>query len=171
MKILRYVTFVAGVCCLFSPGAVSAGAGGSAPGHCGGLTVADGAAILHITPANVSGPQIVKDPDLGTAYRCWYHDSKDFFKSVNFELAVEKSAAAAERDMNVEKQNFAATASVVAVKGLGDEAWRYTWQGYGPAPRLLMRKGNVWLDVAQPEDEASQIKIAEIVLQHISTAQ
>ena len=138
-------------------------------GPCGGLTASDAAAILHIPPTEMQGPRITKDPDLEAAHICWYRDSKNIFKSVNFSLSIEKSAAAATRDMNGEKQNFATLAAVAAVKNLGDEAWCFTWRGYGPAPRLLMRKGNIWLDVRQPEDEASQTKIAEVVLKNLSS--
>lgn len=140
-------------------------------GSCGGLTASDAAAILHVPPTAVKGPRITKAPDLDEgANNCSYRDSKNFFKSVSFYLSVQNSAAAATSSMNVEKQNFASLASVAAENNLGDEAWRYTWRGPGPAPRLLMRKGNVWLDVVQPEDEPSQLKIAQIVLKHITKA-
>lgn len=167
MKLLRWTRFLAAACVLFALGDVAAGAGPSAPGHCGGVTAADAAAILHIPQTDVRGPRITKDVELEAAYNCWYRDSKNFFKSVNFDLSIEKSAEAAERNMDVERENFSGGGAAVAAMKLGDGAWRYTWRGYGPAPRLLMRKGNVWLDVHQPEDQASQIKIAQIVLQHI----
>lgn len=167
MKILYWAGFVAGMCCLCGLGAITARAGESAPGPCGGLTANDAAAILHVPPTDIKGPRVTEDVELKAAHNCQYRDANDFFKSVSFTLSVEKSAAAAEGGMNVERQNFAGTGSVVALKNLGDEAWRYTWRSPGPPPRLLMRKGNVWLDVMQPEDEASQIKIAQIVLAHL----
>lgn len=150
------------------PAAASAGAFTSGP--CGGLTAADAAAILHISPADLQKPQITKNPEVEGAHNCSYRDSKNMFKSVGFQLAVEKSDAAATHDMNIEQQNFSTFATVSELKNLGDEAQRYVWRGAGPAPRLLMRKGNVWLDVMQPEDEASQTKIAGIVLKHIVKA-
>ncbi len=149
----------------------AAPAGGFTSGPCGGLTAADAAAILHIPPADVQAPRITKNPEVEGAHNCSYRDAKNLFKSVGFQLAVEKSDAAAMHDMNVEKQNFSTLATVVPLKNLGDEAQRYVWRGDGPAPRLLMRKGNVWLDVMQPEDEPSQTKIAGIVLKHIVKAQ
>lgn len=123
-------------------------------GPCGGLTVAQAAAILHIPVADVKGPQHF------STFSCVYRSRKDFYTSMTFNVYVEPSAAQAQRKLDAVKDGLAYLSPIDPVDHLGDGAWR--------APdsrvrRLLMRKGNVWLDVVTPGDQASQVRIAEIV--------
>ncbi len=138
-----------------SPGASAAAA---TTGPCGGLTAAQAAAILHVPPADVAGPQHL------STFSCVYRSRQDFYTSLTYNVYVEPSAAQAVQELAAVRDGLANLSPIKAVDGLGDEAWR--------APdsrvrRLLMRKDNVWLDVVTPGDEASQRKVASIVLAHI----
>jgi hypothetical protein len=127
-------------------------------GPCGGLTPVQAASILHVPPADAAGPQHL------STFSCVYRSRKDFYTSLTFNVYVEASADQARRKLAALKDGLADLSPIVAVDHLGDEAWR--------APdsrvrRLLVRKDNVWLDVVTPGDEASQRKVARIVLAHI----
>lgn len=127
-------------------------------GPCGGLDAAQAAAILHIPASAVTGPQQLR------TFSCIYRSRKDYYKSITFNVYVEKSAAVAQRNLDKLKDGLAVLSKIVAVGGLGDAAWR--------APdsrvrRLLARKGAVWIDIVTPGDEASQVHIARIVLGHL----
>ena len=135
---------------------------GSSPeagvGPCGGLGVAQAASILHIPPTDVSGPQHL------SSFTCIYRSRKDFYTSLTYNVYVEPSAGQAARKLEALKEGLADLSPIQAVDHLGDEAWR------APDPRvrrLLMRKGNVWLDVVTPGDQASQVAVAKIVLAHL----
>lgn len=135
---------------------------GSSPeagvGPCGGLGVAQAASILHIPPNDVSGPQHL------SSFTCIYRSRKDFYTSLTYNVYVEPSAGQAARKLEALKEGLADLSPIQAVDHLGDEAWR------APDPRvrrLLMRKGNVWLDVVTPGDQSSQVAVAKIVLAHL----
>jgi hypothetical protein len=160
-SLLRRVGFVA-CACLFSGGLAGVAAAADAPGPCGGLTAADAAAILQIPAADVTGPQHLE------TFTCIYRSQKDYYKSLTFNVYVEKSAAEASKKLDALKEGLADLSPAVAVKNLGDEAWRFP---DSRVLRLLMREGNVRLDVVTPGDGTSQEKIAEIVLRHIPKAE
>lgn len=160
MRLLRGVGFLAGVCILSGLYAVPARAGESAPGPCGGLTAAEAAAIMHVPRTYVQGPLTTRD------ISCSYRDTANIFKGVSFNLTVQESAAAASQAMDHERDNLTVDDSVVAVKNLGDEAWRLSGQYL--IPRMLVRAGNVWLEILKPEDEATQLRIARLVLKHLA---
>lgn len=139
-------------CSPSTPPAASAAA--DTIGPCGGLTAVQAASILHVPSADVAGPQHL------STFSCVYRSRKDFYTSMTFNVYVEPSAAQAQRKLDADKDGLAYLSPINAVDHLGDEAWR--------APdsrvrRLLMRKRNVWLDVVTPGDQASQVRIAEIV--------
>lgn len=141
-----------------SAASASSSSAGMKAGPCGGLGAAQAASILHIAPADVAGPQHL------STFSCVYRSSQDFYTSLTFNVYVEPSAAQARRKLAALKDGLANLSPIVAVDHLGDEAWR--------APdsrvrRLLMRKGNVWLDVVTPGDEASQLRVARIVLANL----
>lgn len=125
---------------------------------CGGVTAGNAAAILQIAPADVKGPTHLK------TFSCVYRSKSDFYKSVTFNVYQEDSAAEAARKLAADKEGLAYLSPIKALDKLGDEAYR--------APdsrvrRLLVRKGPVWIDVTTPGDEASQRRIAQIVLKHL----
>ena len=98
------------------------------------------------------------------AFSCVYRAKDDFYKSVKFNVYPEDSAAQAAHKLQSEKEGFAFLSPIKALDKLGDEAYR--------APdsrvrRLLVRKGQVWIDVTTPGDETSQRRIAQIVLKHL----
>lgn len=127
-------------------------------GPCGGLDAAQAATILHRAPGALSGPRHL------ASFTCVYRARDDFYTSLTFNVYVEPSAAQAARKLAAVKDGLAGLSPLRAVGRLGDEAWR------APDPRvrrLLMRKGNVWLDVVTPGDEASQVAVARIVLAHL----
>jgi len=164
MNAKRLVTFLAGACLLLgacspsTPPATSGAQPGAGIGPCGGLGPAQAAAILHIAPGDVAGPQHL------STFSCIYRSRKDFYTSLTFNVYVEPSAGQAARKLAALKDGLANLSPIQAVDHLGDEAWR------APDPRvkrLLMRKGNVWLDVVTPGDEVSQVQVARIVLAHL----
>jgi hypothetical protein len=125
---------------------------------CGGLTAADAASILKIASADVKGPLHFK------AFSCVYRAKDDFYKNVSFNVYPEASAARAARKLQSEKEGFAFLSPIKALDKLGDEAYRAP---DSRVKRLLVRKGRVWVDVTTPGDEASQRRIAQIVLKHL----
>jgi hypothetical protein len=113
---------------------------------------------LHVAPTDVVGPQHL------STFTCIYRSRKDFYTSMTFNVYVEPSAAQAARKLAALRDGLADLSPIQAVDHLGDEAWR------APDPRvrrLLMRKGNVWLDVVTPGDGTSQVAVAKIVLAHL----
>ena len=125
---------------------------------CGGLTAADAASILKISSADVKGPLHFKE------FSCVYRAKDDFYKNVSFNVYPEGSAAQAAHKLEADKEGLAFLSPIKAVDKLGDEAYRAP---DSRVKRLLMRKGRVWLDVTTPGDEASQRRIAQIVLKHL----
>lgn len=125
---------------------------------CGGLTAADAASILKIAAADVKGPLHFK------SFSCVYRAKDDFYKNVSFNVYPEVSPAQAAHKLQSEKEGFAFLSPIKALDKLGDEAYRAP---DSRVKRLLMRKGRVWLDVTTPGDEASQRRIAQIVLKHL----
>jgi hypothetical protein len=133
-------------------------AAGPAVGPCGGVKAADAAAILHIPASDVDGPHTSK------VFSCLFRSRKDAFTTLSFNVYTADTPAAAAQDLASEKDGFTFLSKIQPLANLGDEAYR------APDPRvgrLLMRKGRVWLDVITPGDEASQRKVAEIVLAHL----
>jgi len=125
---------------------------------CGGLSAADAASILKIAPADVKGPLHFKE------FSCVYRAKDDFFKNISFNVYSQASAAEAAQKLEADKEGLAFLSPIKTLDKLGDEAYR--------APdsrvrRLLVRKGPVWFDVTTPGDEASQHRIAQIVLKHL----
>jgi len=125
---------------------------------CGGLSAADAASILKIAPADVKGPLHFKE------FSCVYRAKDDFYKSISFNVYPQASAAEAAQKLEADKEGLAFLSPIKALDKLGDEAYR--------APdsrvrRLLVRKGQVWIDVTTPGDETSQRRIAQIVLKHL----
>lgn len=150
------VALLAGGCSKAPPAAAPASRAEVDP--CGGLTAADAASILKIAPGDVKGPQHLK------SFSCVYRSKSDFYKSVTFNVYEQESVAEAAHKLAADKEGLAFLSPIKALDKLGDEAYR--------APdsrvrRLLMRKGRVWLDVTTPGDEASQRRIAQIVLKHL----
>jgi len=127
-------------------------------GPCGGLTLEQAAAIMHLAPADVKGPLHQQE------ITCLYRSRKNFYDQLFFSVYVEPSAMVAAKKLNNWKEGMAFLSPVKAVDGLGDEAWYFPDHR---VRRLIMRKGNVILEETAPHDKASQIQIAKIVLAHI----
>ncbi|MEJ2345198.1 MAG: hypothetical protein P8076_05285 [Gammaproteobacteria bacterium] len=125
---------------------------------CGGLKSAAAAAILNIPVGDVQGPQT------STVFSCLYRSKSHPFMTLTFNVYAEASDAAAQRALDNDKQGLAVLSPITPLARLGDEAYR------APDPRvrrLLMRKGRVWIDIVTPGDQASQQRIARIVLEHL----
>jgi len=125
---------------------------------CGGLTVADAAAILKIPVKDLRGPRSNR------IFSCSYGSRSRRLLTLNFSIYVEASPAKAQRALDALRQSLAVLSPIIVVDQLGDEAYR------APDPRvgqLLLRKGSVWVDIVTPSNGASQRRIARIVSAHL----
>lgn len=127
-------------------------------GPCGGVTPTDAATILKVPLSDVIGPKSYK------TFSCVYRSKRHPYRQVTFNIYVADSPAQAAQALASLKEGLGFLSPIKAVPKLGDEAYR------APDPRvrrMLMRKGRVWVDVLAPGDAASQLRIVQIVLEHL----
>lgn len=132
--------------------------------HCAGFGPAEASAILGVPAEKFRD----KSQDISEDSRwCILENSEDSQKGVNFAVSRAKSVDDAATEFAQFRQNAGVAVGAIANKGektheipgLGDEA---IW---APVPGAVhLRKGRYSVQVNQPADEVTQIKIARKVL-------
>lgn len=128
---------------------------------CGGLDEADAAALLEV-PVEEVQKKILESMD----NLCSLRSTKSLQKTISFVVRTEDSAEEAEAELTQLGTSMGTAVPPEPVAGLGDDA---VWLGErGPVvlKRLLVRRGNVWIDVVSaPGDLDGARKVAEAILQ------
>jgi hypothetical protein len=131
---------------------------------CAGLSDGEAAALLGTPAGDVERSEL--GPMVGGG--CSLKSRSQMTKSIVFVLHREGSLAAGRAAFEQQKAGFEAVVPAREVAGLGDEAAWFGSREPVVLKRLLVRKGNVWLDVvAAPDDLAGSQKVAQVVLRKL----
>jgi hypothetical protein len=165
--------FLAGVCLVACAGGKvdeRSGTAGTAGGDrkalysiadpCGGLTDSEAAALLGIPVGDVEKKALGEMMDNA----CSLRSSTERRKTVTFTLHRESSIAAAQAGLDRFAGNLGVTVPAERLAGLGEDAAWFGRKEPVVLDRLLVRKGNVWLDVSAAAGLDGSRRVAEAVL-------
>lgn len=135
-----------------------------------GLSSAEAASVLGVKANDLnvrSFPQMVSPDDTkNKTYKVppcsySYRSKTNFRKGISYVVYIYNDPKRARRDYETMKGNFATSAKVEKVPGLGDEAF---WVNDKRFHRLVAIKGNRMVDILNPTDVKLQKRVMVLVL-------